>query len=84
MNVALPQNVDAREECGKVESHDEPHCGKSVEILAVGKDYPWAGDNHVGDEEDWVTPVVVRDPAVDEATFYAHFKTRTWGEEYTG
>ena len=62
----LPQNVNAGEECGKVEPHDESHGGESVEILAVRQNYARAGDYDVGDEEGRISPVVVRDPAVDE------------------
>ena len=66
-HCVLPQNVDACEECGKVEPHDESEGGESVEVFAVGQNYARAGDHHVGDEEGWISPVVVRDPAVYEA-----------------
>ena len=38
-----------------------------MEVSAVRQNYARAGDYNVGDEEGWISPVVIRDPAVDEA-----------------
>ena len=68
LNNIPTQNIDAGEERGEVESHDESNGGESMEIPAVWQDYSRAGHYHVRDKKGWISPVVIRDPAIDEAT----------------
>ena len=64
---SLAQYIDAGEECGEVESHDESDGSEGVEILAVGQDDARGGGHDVGHEEGGVSAIIVRGPTIDEA-----------------